>query len=39
MIERCLGRVAASRATFREALSVNPWFSPRWAPVAAEALR
>jgi tetratricopeptide (TPR) repeat protein len=39
MIERCLGRPAAARATFREALSLNPWFSPRWAPVAQEALR
>jgi tetratricopeptide (TPR) repeat protein len=39
MIERCLGRPTAARATFREALAVNPYFSPRWAPVAEEALR
>ena len=39
MIERCLGRAAASRATFREALGINPYFSPRWAPVAKEASR
>ena len=39
MIERCLGRAAASRATFREALGINPYFSPRWAPVAKEAAR
>jgi tetratricopeptide (TPR) repeat protein len=39
MIERCLGRSATARATFREALAVNPYFSPRWAPVAREAVR
>ena len=39
MIERCLGRPAAARASFRAALDVNPHFSPRWSPVAKEALR
>jgi tetratricopeptide (TPR) repeat protein len=39
MIERCLGRAADARATFRAALDVNPYFSPRWAPVAEEAVR
>ena len=39
MIERCLGRADASRDIFREALRVNPYFSPRWAPVAKEAAR
>ena len=32
--ERCLGRSDAARASFREALGINPWFSVRWAPVA-----
>ena len=39
MIERCLGRSQAARATFAEALAVNPYFSPRWTPVAREAAR
>ncbi|HXV33960.1 MAG TPA: tetratricopeptide repeat protein [Gaiellaceae bacterium] len=39
MIERCLGRPAAARGAFRRALAVNPYFSPRWAPVAREAIR
>jgi tetratricopeptide (TPR) repeat protein len=39
MIERCLGRDEEARATFREALGVNPYFSPRWAPVAREGAR
>ncbi len=39
MIERCLGRPAEARTFFARALSVNPYFSLRWAPVAREALR
>jgi tetratricopeptide (TPR) repeat protein len=39
MIERCLGRPAAAKATFRAALDINPHFSPRWSPVAREAVR
>jgi tetratricopeptide (TPR) repeat protein len=39
MIERCLGRSAAARESFRTALAINPYFSPRWAPVAKEAVR
>jgi tetratricopeptide (TPR) repeat protein len=39
MIERCLGRSAAARESFRTALEINPYFSPRWAPVAKEAVR
>ncbi len=39
MIERCLGRPAAARETLRAALEINPYFSPRWAPVAKEAVR
>ena len=38
MIERCLGRPAAARAAFARALAINPYFSPRWAPVAKEAV-
>ena len=38
MIERCLGREGVARASFRAALEVDPHFSPRWAPVAEEAL-
>jgi tetratricopeptide (TPR) repeat protein len=34
MIERCLGRSGAARASFRRALAINPHFSLRWAPVA-----
>ena len=39
MIERCLGRTAAARGAFTAALEINPYFSPRWAPVAREASR
>ena len=39
MIERCLGRPQAAREAFRAALEINPYFSPRWAPVAKEAVR
>ena len=38
MIERCLGRSAEARRAFASALEVNPHFSPRWAPVAKEAV-
>ncbi len=38
MIERCLGRPAEARAAFTRALAINPYFSPRWAPVAKEAV-
>ena len=38
MIERCLGRPGAARAAFSRALAINPYFSPRWAPVAKEAV-
>jgi len=38
MIERCLGRPAAARAAFSRALAINPYFSPRWGPVAEEAV-
>jgi tetratricopeptide (TPR) repeat protein len=34
MIERCLGRRAASQRWFHRALRTNPYFSPAWAPVA-----
>ena len=40
MIERCLGdRRAASRASLRRALALNPHFSILWAPVARKALQ
>jgi tetratricopeptide (TPR) repeat protein len=39
MIERCLGRTAEARATFRAALDLNPYFSPRWARIAEEGAR
>jgi tetratricopeptide (TPR) repeat protein len=39
MIELCLGREATGHATLRHALRINPHFSLRYAPVAAEALR
>ncbi len=39
MIERCLGHGAAARAAFADALDVNPYFSPRWAPVARRFVR
>ena len=35
MIERCLGRGAAARGAFREALRLDPNFSLRWNRVAA----
>jgi tetratricopeptide (TPR) repeat protein len=35
MIERCLGRGDAARASFRRALSINPHFSLLWSSVAA----
>jgi len=38
MIERCLGRPTEARAAFSRALAINPYFSPRWAPVAKEAV-
>ena len=38
MIERCLDRPAEARAAFTRALAINPYFSPRWAPVAKEAV-
>ena len=38
MIEQCIGRPAAARTAFRTALEINPYFSPRWAPVAKEAV-
>jgi tetratricopeptide (TPR) repeat protein len=38
MIERCLGRPAEARAAFSRALAINPYFSPRWALVAKEAV-
>jgi tetratricopeptide (TPR) repeat protein len=38
MIERCLNRPSAARAAFARALAINPYFSPRWAPVAEEAV-
>lgn len=34
MAERCVGRLAAARDSFREALALNPHFSIRWSPVA-----
>lgn len=39
MIEQCLGRSDAARRAFASALEVNPHFSPRWAPVAKEAVQ
>jgi hypothetical protein len=39
MIERCLGNAAPARTAFKAALAVNPYFSPRWAPIAKEAVR
>lgn len=34
MIERCLGRPEAARASFGRALAINPHFSLIWAPIA-----
>jgi len=34
MVERCLGRQADAKTWFRRALSLNPYFSLRWAPLA-----
>jgi tetratricopeptide (TPR) repeat protein len=38
MIERCLGNGPAARTYLGRALTANPHFSLRWAPVAREAL-
>ncbi|MER7489768.1 tetratricopeptide repeat protein [Streptomyces sp. NPDC126497] len=38
MIERSLGRHGAARRHLEEALRINPWFSPLWAPRAKAAL-
>ncbi|MET7320396.1 tetratricopeptide repeat protein [Streptomyces sp. NPDC005549] len=38
VIERELGRSAGARRHLREALTVNPYFSPLWAPEAERAL-
>jgi tetratricopeptide (TPR) repeat protein len=35
MIERCLGNGADAKSWFRRALSLNPYFSVLWTPVAA----
>ena len=34
MVERCLGRQADAKTWFRRALSLNPYFSLLWAPLA-----
>jgi tetratricopeptide (TPR) repeat protein len=34
MAERCVGRAADARSSFRRALTINPHFSLRWGPVA-----
>jgi hypothetical protein len=39
MIERCLGREAASTRLFRTALQTDPNFSPIWASYARRQLR
>lgn len=39
IIERCLGRPAASRRWFTRALELNPNFSLLWAPVATRYVR
>jgi tetratricopeptide (TPR) repeat protein len=39
MIERCLGKGAASRSFFARALAINPYFSPVHAATAKEMLR
>ncbi|MFC8362435.1 tetratricopeptide repeat protein [Streptomyces griseorubiginosus] len=38
MIERDSGRSASARRHLQEALRINPWFSPLWAPAAGQAL-
>lgn len=38
MAQRCAGQPAAARATFRQALALNPRFSLQWAPVARRAV-
>ncbi|MFI2374077.1 tetratricopeptide repeat protein [Streptomyces sp. NPDC018964] len=38
MIERSLERYGAARRHLREALRINPWFSPLWMPRAKTAL-
>ncbi|MFD5597369.1 tetratricopeptide repeat protein [Streptomyces griseorubiginosus] len=38
MIERDSGRSASARRHLQEALRINPWFSPLWAPAAGLAL-
>ncbi|HSC91836.1 MAG TPA: tetratricopeptide repeat protein [Gaiellaceae bacterium] len=37
MALRCAGRPLAARHSFGRALRLNPYFSPRWAPVARNA--
>jgi tetratricopeptide (TPR) repeat protein len=37
-IEDALGMTKAARADLSSALSINPWFSPVWAPAAKSAL-
>jgi tetratricopeptide (TPR) repeat protein len=39
VIERCLGHREAARRFLREALAINPYFSPIFAPAARRALR
>ena len=39
MAERCAGRPAEARRTFRRALALNPYFSLRFAPVAKRLAR
>jgi hypothetical protein len=39
MIELCLGRDAAGRASLARALALNPHFSLLYAPTASRALR
>ena len=39
MAERCAGRAAAGRPSFRRALALNPYFSLRFAPLAERLAR
>jgi tetratricopeptide (TPR) repeat protein len=39
MAERCAGRAAAGRQSFRRALALNPYFSLRFAPLAERLAR